>query len=97
MKSVTMPLLRAPDGSEVIVDFIVSDKRNGRLDVVEFNVHRYSRVQTTDKNSVVLIFAYAVRTFADDVESFLSSLGSVRQERIKEMIGVSLPQISIAK
>lgn len=87
----------SPDGSEVIVDFILSDGKNGNIDVVEFNVRRYSRVQTSDKTSVVLVYAYAVRAYADEIESFLSSLGSVREERIKEMIGVTLPPIAIAK
>ncbi len=85
----------SPDGSESIVDFVMSEHKGEELTVMEFNVYRYRQVDLGNKKKGLLFFAYSKRAYGDDITPLLKNLSSVRQEFINAMILSEMPSIHL--
>ncbi|WP_242927304.1 hypothetical protein [Pontibacter vulgaris] len=85
----------SPDGKEFIVDFILSDKKNDKIAIVEFNVYRYKQIETGADKKAILVYAYSSRSYGDNIIPFLKNLKTDRTHYLKEMIAADLPSIKI--
>jgi hypothetical protein len=81
----------SPDGKEFIVDFLLSENKEDTLSLVEFNVYRYKKVDLDSTNKALMVFAYSLRSYGDDITRFMHTLDTVRVNRINQMISATLP------
>lgn len=86
--------LKGPEGKEYVVDFLLSDSKAGKLDIVEFNIYRYFIVNT-GKGNALLVYAYTKRSYGEKINSFLKELASTRKSMINEMAQAKVPKLSL--
>ncbi|WP_162427081.1 hypothetical protein [Pontibacter pudoricolor] len=87
----------SPDGKEFIVDFIVSENKNDKVTIAEFNVYRYKQIETGAGKKAILVYAYSNRSYGDAVIPFLKNLKTDRTNYMNEMIATELPAITLKK
>lgn len=75
--SVTNYLVVENNG-EYILEFIVSDSNNGKLNTVEVDVHYYKQMTINGRNASVLSF-YSCRAYGDDIMAFIKSIPDKRK------------------
>lgn len=88
-------VIESPDGKEFIVDFILSENRNDKLNTIEFNIYRYKLVELGHKKKGILLYAYSKRAYGDDITPFFNSLAKSRVNLINEIANSELPTIQI--
>lgn len=71
-------IIAEKDG-EYILDFIVSDGKNGELDVVEANIHHYKQATIDNKKATILSF-YSARAYDDAILPFIKSIPNNRNK-----------------
>lgn len=86
---------KSPDGKEHILDFLVSDTKDNKLSVVEFNVYRYKQVIVKGDKKATMIYCYHNRAYKDKITSFLSSLKETKAGYLNKMISAELPEVYI--
>ena len=69
---------------EYVLDFLVSDGADGKLNCVEVDIHHYKPVTVNGKKAVQLNF-YSRRAYGDDIIPFLESLKDKKEDWIKEL------------
>lgn len=67
----------AENNGEYILEFIVSDSSNGKMNTVEVDVHHYKQMTINDKKATVLCF-YSSRAYGDDIMPFIQSIPEKR-------------------
>ncbi|MBC5775079.1 hypothetical protein H8S95_13460 [Pontibacter sp. KCTC 32443] len=85
------------NGKEFIVDFILSEKKNDKIAIAEFNVYRYKQIEVGAGQKAILVYAYSKRSYGDAIIPFLKNLKTDRTDYLKEMIAAELPVIAIGK
>jgi hypothetical protein len=83
----------SPDGTEFMVDFLVSDSKGSEMNVVEFNVFRYKQIAYDDGKKAILVFAYCKRAYGDAITDFLRGLGDERVKHLNTMIQKEVPSV----
>ena len=69
---------------EYLIDFLVSDGADGKLNCVEVDIHHYKPVTVNGKKAIQLNF-YSRRAYGDDIIPFLESLKDKKDDWIKEL------------
>ena len=86
--------IKGPDGKEYIVDFLLSESRDGNMSIVEFNIYRYLIVNT-GKGKALLVYAYTKRSYGNKIDAFLKALAGNRKEDINQMAKAKIPAINL--
>lgn len=75
-----------PDETEWIIDFVCCSSRNGELEIVEFDIHRYRMIEVNGHLALQLLM-YSHRAYGEDITDFMKEgLAKLRKEAIEEMI-----------
>lgn len=83
-------LLESPDGAEFLLDFILSESKDGALQTVEFNMYRYRRIEIDGKKAL-LCYIFSKRAYGDEITPFLEWLKAGRAEMLNAFVEVELP------
>lgn len=67
----------AENNGEYILEFIVSDSRDGEMNTVEVDVHHYKQMTINGRKASVLGF-YSSRAYGDDIKPFIQSIPDKR-------------------
>lgn len=89
-------MAESPDGTESIVDFLVSDSKNDKLNIAEFNVYHFKQVDVGNNQKAIMIYAYSKRSYGDSITDFLSGLKEDRNHYLNTMIGTDIPKVSLS-
>ena len=81
----------AKNDGEYIVDFIVSDSKDEKLNFVEADIHYYKDVTINGIKANVLYF-YSRRAYGDDIIPFMKSIPSLRNEWYENITKLPLPK-----
>ena len=65
--------LVAENNGEYILEFIVGDSSDGKMNIVEVDVHYYKQMTINGRNASVLSF-YSGRAYGDDIMQFIQSI-----------------------
>jgi hypothetical protein len=87
---------QSPDKKEYLVDFVLGESKNNKMEVEEFNVYRYKQTDLGDNKKGILVFAYSKRAYGDDIFTFFTNLKNDRVTFLNAMIAVDIPTITIA-
>ncbi|WP_293871931.1 hypothetical protein [Flavobacterium sp.] len=85
----------SPDGTEFVVDFLLSQNSGDKLAIVEFNTYRYKKVPIGTNKKGILVYAYTKRSYGDDITDFMKKLGDDRSKMLYALRTLVLPQILI--
>jgi hypothetical protein len=84
-----------PDKTEYMVDFLLGEGKNDKMEVEEFNIYRYKQVNLGDKKKGILVYAYSKRAYGGDITPFFLNLKSDRINLLNTMIESEMPAITI--
>ncbi|HYG40030.1 MAG TPA: hypothetical protein VD908_15490 [Cytophagales bacterium] len=87
----------SPDGNEFIVDFILGESKNDKMNVVEFNVYRYKQIDLGNSRKGIMIFSFTKRCYGKNIKSFFKSLSKDRIDFINQMISYEMPKIKLVE
>lgn len=76
--------MAAENNGEYILEFIVSDSNNGKMNTVEVNVHHYKQMIINGRKASVLSF-YSSRAYGDDIVAFIQSIPEKRNTWYESM------------
>jgi hypothetical protein len=83
-------LIESPDGKEFILDFVMSESKDDKVQLVEFNIYRYKQIEIGGKKAL-LTYIYSKRAYGEEVTPLFEWLGTQRTEVLNKMIETSLP------
>ena len=89
-------VMESPDGKDFLLDFLLSDSKDGRLRIVEFNAYKYKQIEIGDRKAL-LVFAYSKRAYDDEIEPFLKGLKEERMKHLQQVIKAELPTVTLEK
>lgn len=81
--------IAAENNGEYILEFIVSDSNNGKMNTVEVNVHHYKQMTINGKTASVLSF-YSSRAYGDDITAFIQSIPDKRNAWYEDMSNLKI-------
>ncbi len=81
--------IAAENNGEYILEFIVSDSNNGKMNTVEVNVHHYKQMTINGKTASVLSF-YSSRAYGDDITAFIQSIPDKRNAWHEDMSNLKI-------
>ncbi len=81
--------IAAENNGEYILEFIVSDSNNGKMNTVEVNVHHYKQMTINGKMASVLSF-YSSRAYGDDITAFIQSIPDKRNVWYEDMSNLKI-------
>ncbi|MBD5215485.1 MAG: hypothetical protein HDS78_03050 [Bacteroidales bacterium] len=67
----------AENNGEYILEFIVSDSSDGKMNIVEVDLHYYKQMTINGRSASVLSF-YSCRAYGDDIMPFIQSIPEKR-------------------
>jgi len=85
----------SPDGTEYLVDFILSESKGDEMTIAEFNVYRYKNIDIGNNEKGIIVYAYTKRSYGENIDSFLSKLKDERQDNLNQMVSVDIPSVTI--
>lgn len=96
---VNYEILENPKNGEYMLDFLLSQNApDGKsMAVVERNVYRYKIATDKSGQKGVLLFGVSTRSYGNDIDKFLASLKSNRNQLITNVSQFNIPEISITK
>ena len=71
--------------NEACIDFVCCSGKDGKLDVVEFDVHRYRMIQVDGKPALQLLF-YSHRAYGDDITEMMNNLKDIRGKALLDIV-----------
>lgn len=86
----------SPDGKEFMLDFLLGESKENKMNIAEFNVYRYKQVYLGNNKKAIMVYAYSKRSYGEAITTFLSGLGEERTKYLNEMISTEIPTIKIA-
>jgi hypothetical protein len=89
---VNYQLLQNPNNSQVVLDFLLSDRRTGTL-IVEWNAYRYVQLAMPNGKQAVVLFAISRRHYGDDPTVFLKALQARRAADINTLVKHAVPGV----
>ncbi len=84
---------KSPDGKEMIVDFTLGESKDGLMEIAEFNIYHYSKVEINGEEAVAIL-AYSKRAYGDDIIPFFKDLKKSRIKYLKAFIELDKPKIN---
>lgn len=88
-------VIDSPDGTESILDCLLSSGNDQKLDVVEFVIYRYKQIELENHKKALLIYSYSKRSYDENIIKFLNGLSSERESLLNVMISAEMPKIRI--
>jgi hypothetical protein len=88
-------IIDSPDGKEFIVDFLISESKDDKMTIAEFNVYHYRQIELDKKHKAIAVYAYSKRSYGDDITGFLKTLKNERNIHLNEMISLKKPLIKL--
>ena len=79
----------AKNDSEFILEFIVSDARGEKINIVEEDLHHYKQMTIEGRKASVLCF-YSCRAYGDDIAPFIQSIPEKRGDWYLGLINLNL-------
>ena len=79
----------AENNGEYILEFIVGDSSDGKMNIVEVDVHYYKQMTINGRNASVLSF-YSGRAYGDDIMQFIQSIPQKRNAWYEGMSNLKL-------
>ena len=80
-----------------MLDFLIShNNAGGQAEIVERNIYRYKPFTDNAGKKSLLLFGLSIRSYGDDITSFLGSLKSNRADLINIMSHYKIPAINIS-
>ena len=79
----------AENNGDYILEFLVSDSSNGKMNTVEVDVHYYRQMTINGKKASVLCF-YSGRAYGDDILPFIQSIPEKRNAWYEGMSNLKL-------
>lgn len=89
-------VMESPDGKDFLVDFLLSESKDGQMTVIEFNAYKYKQIEIGDRKAL-LVFAYSKRAYSGEIESFLKGLKEERMKLLETMIRAEPPAVTLAE
>lgn len=86
---------KSPDGNELMVDFLLSESKSGKMSIVEFNIYRYRQIDIGRNEKAIMVFAYTKRSYENEITTFLETLKGDRLNYLNEMSAVTVPEVII--
>lgn len=71
--------------NEACIDFVCCSGKDGKLDIVEFDVHRYRMIQVDGKPALQLLF-YSHRAYGDDITEMMNNLKDIRGKALLDIV-----------
>jgi len=87
---VNYQLLQNPNGSQIILDFLLSDESTGTL-IVEWDAYRYVPVAMPDGKNAVILFAISRRHYGEGASDFLKALKTKRIADVDTLVNHAVP------
>ena len=75
--------------NEACIDFVCCSGNDGKLDVVEFDVHRYRMIQVDGKPALQLLF-YSHRAYGDDITEMMNNLKDIRGKALLDIVDFNI-------
>ena len=88
-------VIDSPDGTESILDCLLSSGNDQKLDVVEFIIYRYKQIELENHKKALLIYSYSKRSYDENIIKILNGLSSERESLLNVMISAEMPKITI--
>jgi hypothetical protein len=86
----------SPDGKEFIIDCILSQSKDDKVTIAEFNLYRYKQIDLGNNKTGILVYAYSKRSYGDAITDFLKKLTDDRPKMLHSMIYTTLPFVKIS-
>ena len=88
-------LNQSPDGKEYMIDFVLGESKNDKMEVEEFNIYRYTQIDLANNKKGILVYANAKRAYGDDITPFFINLKTDRENLLNSMIATEMPSVVI--
>ena len=75
--------------NEACIDFVCCSGKDGKLDVVEFDVHRYRMIQVDGKPALQLLF-YSHRAYDEDIKEMMNNLKDIRGKALLDIVDFNI-------
>ena len=75
--------------NEACIDFVCYSGKDGKLDIVEFDVHRYRMIQVDGKPALQLLF-YSHRAYGDDITEMMNNLKDIRGKALLDIVDFNI-------
>lgn len=86
----------SPDGSEVIVDYLVTVIQKDKEPYAEYNIDRFKTIKQ-EKGPALLIYSYSKRYIEGDMKYMSRVVNRERKKLLEAIINSKMPAINIAK
>lgn len=90
-------MIESPDGTEAIVDFLLSESKDDKLSIAEFNAYHYKQIDIGNNQKAIIVYAYSKRGYGDHIATFLTDLKEARANHLNTMISTEIPKVTIAQ
>ncbi|MDB5005454.1 MAG: hypothetical protein JWQ34_3679 [Mucilaginibacter sp.] len=81
--------------NEYILDFILSDGKGDKLNVVEHNVYHYANYTDKAGHKGILLFGISKRGYGDDIPTFIKLVKENKIDNVNKLSSYPLPKIEI--
>lgn len=88
-------LFEMPGSGEFILDFILSNKRNNEVEVIEWNCYRYKTILDARGRKAIALFGFSIRAYKDDAMEFMKKFKFTREELISQIAKFEFPNLTI--
>jgi hypothetical protein len=85
----------SPDGKEFIVDFLIGEKKENKIAILEFNIYHYKQIDISENKKAIIVYAYSKRNYGDDVDDFFKRLKNDRINYLNQMISTNIPKVTL--
>ncbi len=92
---VNYEIMENNSNGEYMLDFILSDTKDGKITVVERNVYRYKSYSDKAGHRGILLFAISQRGYDKDITTFFKNLKNTRVDDINKVGLHNIPDIEI--
>lgn len=80
---------------EYLLDFVMSNIKNGSFDTVEWNAYRYGAYIDKQGHRGILLFAYSKRSYDKAIFQFMRSLDASRISDMKLFAASDIPDVEV--
>ncbi len=81
---------------QIMIDFLLSENaRDGKINIIERNVYKYSAFRDKYGKTGVQLFGVSDRAYGNDADRFLKDLKEHKNELIEQVGNYVIPQMAI--
>ena len=88
-------IVESPDGKEFVLDFLMSDRKDNKLTVLEWSAYHYKTYTDKAGHKGVLLFGICHRAYGDESNDMLKNLSKFRADNRNALIAYPIPDIQI--